>query len=238
MKILETRELAVPAVKVVRYARFPDDRGYFTETFRMDEISAAIGGEEIHVVQANESRSKAGVARGLHFQWNPYQGKLVRPIEGRLIDLALDIRKGSPNFGQIVGRDMRPTPERDEGEWIWLPPGFAHGAVFTEDAAIEYLCTSGWSPGCEASISPLAEDIDWSLCEPELADEVRSLLDGDAILSGKDRDGPSLAAWLEDPRSDEFIFAWDAPWDVTSGIASVEGEGEGDEDEDDDEGED
>jgi dTDP-4-dehydrorhamnose 3,5-epimerase len=230
MKILETHELAVPAVKVVRYARFPDDRGYFTETFRMDEISDAIGGPEINVIQANESRSTAGVVRGLHFQWNPHQGKLVRPIEGRLIDLALDIRKGSPSFGQIVGRDMRPTPEKHEGEWIWLPPGFAHGAVFTEDAAIEYLCTSAWSPGCEASISPLAEDIDWSLCDPDLADEVRELLRGDVRLSERDRDGPSLAQWQEDPRSDEFIFDWDAPWDVTGATAAI--------DEDEEEGED
>jgi len=154
------------------------------------------------------------VVRGLHFQWDPWQGKLVRPIDGRLIDLALDIRRGSPTFGKIVGRDMVVGPDLDEGEWIWLPPGFAHGAVFPEDSAIEYLCTSAWSPGNEASISILAADIDWSLCERALAEEVESLLASDAQLNEKDRDGHTLASWAADPRSSEFVWAPGEPFEV------------------------
>jgi len=216
MKILETRELPVSGVKVIRYARFPDDRGYFTETFRQDEIAAAIGGP-FSVVQANESRSKARVVRGLHFQWNPAQGKLVRPIYGRLIDLAVDIRRGSPTFGKIVGRDMVAGPDLDEGEWIWVPPGFAHGAVFPEDSAIEYLCTAAWSPGNEASISILAPDIDWSLCDADVADGVKAILADGAHLNEKDRDGHSLASWAADPNSNEFVWAPEDPFSVRSG---------------------
>ena len=213
MKIMEVRDLPVSGVKVVHYARFPDDRGYFTETFRREEISEAIG-VPFEVAQANESRSKACVVRGLHFQWSPWQGKLVRPIEGRLIDLALDIRIGSPTFGKIVGRDMVAGRDLDEGEWIWLPPGMAHGAVFPGDGVIEYLCTSSWSQGNEASISPLADDIDWSLCEPDLAAEVRELLAGDAVMNDKDRDGHTLASWSEDAAARRFAWAPGETYDL------------------------
>ncbi|MHC4473100.1 MAG: dTDP-4-dehydrorhamnose 3,5-epimerase family protein [Planctomycetota bacterium] len=215
MKILETRDLAIPEVKVIRYARFRDDRGYFTETFRLTEIAEALGASEFTIAQANESFSKAGVFRGLHAQWNPNQGKLVRCVSGRLIDLAVDIRKGSPTFGGAVAHSMPESRDSGGDEWIWIPPGFVHGTMLTEDSVIEYLCTGAWSPGCEISVSPLAEDIDWSPCDQALRDEVHELLD-DAILTGKDRDGLTLAAWTADPRSDWFVYSPGAPWSVTS----------------------
>ena len=111
---------------------------------------------------------------------------------------------------------MPAAQDRDRAEWIWVPPGFAHGTLLTEDSVVQYLCTGAWSPGCELSISPLADDLDWSLCEPSLHDEIRGLLDGGAELNDKDRDGLSLAAWTADPRSDFFVHAPTEPWAVTS----------------------
>jgi dTDP-4-dehydrorhamnose 3,5-epimerase len=208
MKILSVERLAIPDVLAVRFQRFADERGYFTETFRRSDFDKTPGLEPLRGVpflQANESFSKKGVVRGLHFQWNPYQGKLVRTVRGHMVDLALDIRKGSPTLGKVVARDM-PRREGDaQGEWVWVPPGFAHGVVFLEDSTIEYFCSGEWSPGCEASISPLAGDLDWSLCDPAAAAAARGVLSGAPVVSTKDREGFDVARWLTDPRSENFI---------------------------------
>src|SRR5262249_31441506 len=149
-KIVEARRLALPGVHIVRFARFSDERGYFTETFRRSDVEAHEGAEflrDLDFVQVNESVSRAGVVRGLHFQWNPYMGKLVRTISGRMVDLVLDIRLGSPTFGMLLAHDMPATPSDETTEWIWVPPGFAHGNFFTEETIIEYFCTGEYSPG-------------------------------------------------------------------------------------------
>ncbi len=208
MKIIEVNELAIPAVKTIRFQRFVDHRGYFTEHFRQSdfeqhEATAFLRG--VRFVQANESFSRTGTIRGLHFQWNPYMGKLVRTLHGHLIDLALDIRKGSPSFGQIVARDMPSRPTDDANEWIWVPPGFAHGTILLEDTAIEYFCSGEYSPGCEAGISPLAPDLDWSLCDPALKAAFDGMAGTTDLITAKDRNGLSLAAWEEDPRSANFV---------------------------------
>ena len=123
-----------------------------------------------------------------------------------MIDMVLDIRKGSPTFGKIIGYDMFSDYETDYNEWIWVPPGFAHGNFFTEETAIEYFCSGEYSPGCEAGISPLAPDIDWSLCDPKL----KKLFDGIAptteLITEKDRDGFTLEAWNADERSENFLY--------------------------------
>lgn len=80
-----------------------------------------------------------------------------------MIDLFLDIRKGSPNYGMAAAYDMRSSSDNDFAEWIWIPPGFAHGNFFTQESTIEYMCSGEYSPDCEATISPLATDLDWSL---------------------------------------------------------------------------
>jgi dTDP-4-dehydrorhamnose 3,5-epimerase len=208
MKILEIRSLAIPDVKVVRYARFRDDRGYFTETLRNSDLfshadAACLQGIEFR--QSNESHSLAGVIRGLHFQWNPAQGKLVRPVVGHILDLALDIRKGSPTFGKIVVYEMLATPDAACGEWIWLPPGMAHGICLLEASTIEYFCSAEWAPGNETSISPQATDLNWSSCNPALAARYQQAL-ATALMSPKDRDGFSLAGWCADPRSEYFVY--------------------------------
>ena len=208
MKILEVKTLAIPEIKIIKYARFNDERGYFTETFKRSDFDTNPDLsflKDLAFVQTNESHSVKNVIRGLHFQWNPYMGKLVRPIRGHLIDLALDIRKNSPFYGKIIAYDLLAKPEMNCNEWIWLPPGFAHGVFFLEETTIEYSCTGEYSPTCEVGISPLAPDIDWSLCDPNLKnifDEVKK----NAILSPKDAAGLTLAQWTADDRSSNFIY--------------------------------
>jgi len=210
MKILEVRSLQIPDVKVVRFGRFRDHRGYFSEPYRRGDFdthpeTSFLKG--LSFPQANESASSAGVVRGLHFQWNPFMGKFVRTLVGRMVDLALDIRKGSPTFGKIIAYDMPTSRAADHSEWIWVPPGFAHGNYFSEDSLIEYFCTGEYSPGCEGAVSPLATDLDWSLCPEVLKKEFQVLVARGPTISDKDKNAPSLAAWKADPKSDNFKHA-------------------------------
>jgi dTDP-4-dehydrorhamnose 3,5-epimerase len=209
MKITEVRALAIPAIKIVNFSRFCDHRGYFTEHYRRSDMwnHPEIGFlKGVEFVQCNESFSRAGTLRGLHFQWNPYMGKLVRTISGRMLDIVLDIRKGSSTFGKALLYDMPADSRGDSGQWIWVPPGFAHGNVFPEDTTIEYFCTGEYSQGCEAGISPYAPDIDWTLCPPAL----KSLFDGivatTRMVTEKDRNGFTLAKWMQDERSNNFTM--------------------------------
>jgi dTDP-4-dehydrorhamnose 3,5-epimerase len=209
MKILEVKALAISDVRVIRFGRFRDNRGFFTEPYRrgvFDSHAEMSFLRATPIVQANESWSRPGTIRGLHFQWNPYMGKLVRTISGRMVDLALDIRKGSPTCGKLVAYDMPADPEREFDEWIWVPPGFAHGNYFSMPSQIEYLCTGEYSPGCEGAVSPFAPDLDWSLVAPELREEFRKIRENTPSISDKDRNAMSLEQWLVDSRSDNF------PW--------------------------
>ncbi len=208
MKLLDVTALALEGVYVIRFGRFPDARGYFTEHYRRsdfqgDESLAFMTGVEF--VQANESYSRKGTIRGLHFQWNPYMGKLVRTISGHMVDMVLDIRKGSSTFGKVICHDMPADPEAESQEWIWVPPGFAHGNYFPETTVIEYLCSGEYSPGCEAGVSPLAPDIDWSVCDPKLSKSFERIAASRPLIADKDRDGFTLEAWCQDERSDQFV---------------------------------
>ncbi len=209
MKIEAVESLAIPELKVIRFSRFSDRRGYFTETYRLGDLtqhSETAFLRDVRFLQINESFSKAGVVRGLHFQWNPHMGKLVRAVRGRIVDLALDIRLESPTLGKIVGRDISESQGADYGEWIWVPPGFAHGFFCTTDCILEYLCSGEYSPGNEAGISPLAPDLDWSLCDRPVKRAFDEVIEGGAVLSEKDRDAPSLNDWLGDERSANFQY--------------------------------
>ena len=209
MKVLEVKSLPLEGVKVLRLARFRDERGYFVEHFRQSDFARdpQLGFlREARLLQCNESHSKAGVIRGLHFQWNPFQGKLVRTVMGRMVDLVLDIRKGSPTFGQIVAYDLPADLAAPFQEWIWVPPGFAHGTLFTEPGVIEYFCSGEYSPGCEAGISPAAPDLDWRLCDPVLKRLFDTTAASGPVLSEKDRNGCTLEQWRQDSRSDQFLF--------------------------------
>lgn len=208
MKVLEIKALAIPDIKVIKFARFCDHRGYFTEQFRKSDLFSnqdlpALKNAEF--LQANQSFSRKDVIRGLHFQWNPFMGKLVRTLSGHMTDIVLDIRKGSPTFGKAIAYDMPTSDKQDYDEWIWVPPGFAHGNFFSEDSKIEYFCTGEYSQGCEAGISPLAKDIDWSLCDKDLKyefDKISSTI----LITDKDKNGFSLKDWAKDERSNNFIY--------------------------------
>ena len=209
MKIISIKIFDIPNVKIIRFARFCDQRGYFTELFRQSDFfnnpeMEFIKGLEF--VQVNESFSRPLTIRGLHYQWNPLMGKLVRTVRGRMVDLMLDIRKGSPTFGMASMYDMPATPDRDYNEWIWIPPGFAHGNFFSEDSQIEYFCTGEYSPGCEGCISPLSKDIDWSRADSGLKKEFDSIAAKTTLMTDKDRNGFSLEAWVKEDRSNNFIY--------------------------------
>ena len=210
MKIIGVTPLAIPDVKVIRFGRFPDSRGYFTEPLRRSDFQTHAALDFLHgveFVQVNESYSRATVLRGLHFQWSPALGKLLRTLDGRMIDMVADIRLGSPHFGKIIAYDMPGRPDRDYAEWIWVPPGFAHGNFFTQPTYIEYFCTGEWNPKCEAGISPLSADLDWSLCDAALKAEFDRIVAAPAMLSDKDRDGLQLTAWRNDQRAQNFVYA-------------------------------
>lgn len=209
MKILRVETLQIEAIKVIQFARFCDHRGYFTEHYRRSDFKTSEQIpflNDVDFVQCNESYSRKGTVRGLHFQWNPYMGKLVRTIAGRMVDMVLDIRKGSPTFGKIILYDMPADTKKDYSEWIWVPPGFAHGNFFPEETMIEYFCSGEYSLGCEAGISPLAEDIDWTLCDPELKRLFDSIAPSTDLITDKDKNGFTVAAWLENKNSDNFIY--------------------------------
>jgi dTDP-4-dehydrorhamnose 3,5-epimerase len=207
MKILNVISLDIPDVKVIRYGRFADHRGFFTEHFRKSDFSTFDFMKGIEFFQCNESYSNPGTIRGLHFQWNPFMGKLVRTLSGHMTDLVLDVRKGSPTFGKIIGYDMPANPHVDFGEWIWVPPGFAHGNYYRQESHIEYFCSGEYSPNCEAGISPMAGDIDWSLFNPELKKQFDAIAFGNPLMTDKDRNGYSLSSWKQCPDSDRFVFA-------------------------------
>jgi len=209
MKMLEVRTLQISDVKVIKFARFHDCRGYFTEHFRKSDFAnhpQMCFMRNVQFVQCNESYSKKGTVRGLHFQWNPYMGKLVRTVSGRMIDMVLDIRKGSPTFGKIILYDMPVSQEVDYSEWIWVPPRFAHGNFFPEDTTIEYFCSGEYSPSYEAGISPLAKDIDWSLCDESLKKLYDKIVPGTCLITHKDKNEFSVSRWENDERSNNFIY--------------------------------
>jgi dTDP-4-dehydrorhamnose 3,5-epimerase len=209
MKIIEVKSLAIEAVKVIRYARFRDHRGYFTETFRKSDFAENPDLNFMHgveFVQANESCSTKGTVRGLHFQWNPDVGKLVRTLSGRMVDMVLDIRKGSPTFGKIICYDMPTANSDDYNEWIWVPPGFAHGNYFDRETRIEYFCSGSYNPRCEAGISPLSADIDWSLCDKKLKKMFDKIVPTTDLITDKDKNGFSVGSWKADERSENFVY--------------------------------
>jgi dTDP-4-dehydrorhamnose 3,5-epimerase len=209
MKILSVKALVIPDIKVIRFGRFSDHRGYFTEPFRHSDVD---GHPELGFLrgsafpQTNESWSRANTVRGLHFQWNPFMGKLVRTIHGHMVDIFLDIRLGSPTFGKAAMFDMPAMPDSGEGAWIWIPPGFAHGNYYPREAHIEYFCSGEYSAGCEAGISPFSSDLDWSLCDPALKQQFDAMVAAGAIVSDKDQQALGLAQWQVDPRAQNFVY--------------------------------
>ena len=206
MNILSIKEQQIPGVKLVKYERFMDHRGFFTETFRTsDLIKNDLMFFPNGIMQSNESFSQKFVLRGLHFQWNPNMGKLVRTIAGHMVDLVLDLRKGSPTQGKIMAFDMPAKSSDRSSSWIWVPEGCAHGNYFLEDSYIEYFCSSSYNGECEAGISPFADDIDWSICDVILKNKFFELKDS-FIATPKDINGLLLKEWLLRAESNNFTI--------------------------------
>ena len=176
---MEVIKTAIEGVYIIEPTVFGDARGYFFESFSEREFQEKVG--DIHFVQDNESMSKYGVMRGLHFQRPPYaQSKLVRCVKGEVIDVAVDIRKGSPTYGQHVAVLLTEENHRQ----FFIPQGFAHGfAVLSEQAVFQYKCDNFYHPEADGGISILDESlgIDWGLTMEE------------ALLSEKDTKHPKLA---------------------------------------------
>lgn len=155
MNIVKTR---LPGVLIFEPKVFGDERGFFVETFRQAWFEEA--GITASFVQDNQSRSRRGVLRGLHYQWLEPQGKLVRAARGKVYDVAVDVRAGSPHFGQWVGVELDDVRHRQ----LWIPPGFAHGfCVLSEEAEFVYKCTSYYDPSSDTGIRWNDPDIgiDW-----------------------------------------------------------------------------
>jgi dTDP-4-dehydrorhamnose 3,5-epimerase len=210
MKIIEVKSLSIEGCKVIRYQRFSDKRGFFAETYRKNDFDThpdTIDLQDLNFTQMNESYSKAGTIRGMHFQWNPYMAKLIRCISGRMIDLLLDVRQGSPTYGKIIGYDSINSPEQNIGEWVYAPVGIAHGVFLPENTLIEYYCTGFWNPDCETGISPLAADINWDICDPEILALIhKTMISDKLIIKDKDKEGHTLESWSKLPESELFKY--------------------------------
>jgi dTDP-4-dehydrorhamnose 3,5-epimerase len=144
---MEYQSLAIPDVKLITPKVFGDERGFFMETFRLSEFEQHCG--DYQFVQDNHSSSRQGILRGLHFQHKQPQGKLVRVTKGEVFDVAVDMRKSSPTFGQWVGVYLNESNK----QLLWVPPGFAHGFYVTSEMAeFQYKCTNYYAPGDEYSM--------------------------------------------------------------------------------------
>ena len=159
MKVIDTR---IPDVKIIEPSVFGDERGFFMETWHQKKFEDLVTGKPTQFVQDNHSKSKKGILRGLHYQIENTQGKLVRVISGEVFDVAVDIRKGSPTLGQWVGEYLSAENKRQ----LWIPEGFAHGFyVLSQEAEFVYKCTDYYNAGSEVSIKWDDEklDITWPL---------------------------------------------------------------------------
>src|ERR1700683_2018041 len=186
---LETRHLQDGAVLVPDI--FQDSRGFFMETFREDQFKAH--GLPYHFVQDNHSRSAKGVVRGLHFQWEPPMGKLMRVTQGSAFLVAVDIRKGSPTLGKWVGIEASQENRRQ----VWAPAGFARGfCVLSDVAEIQYKCTGIYNNKGESGIL-------WN--DPAIGIEC-PLPVGEVQLSEKDKKAQTLAQWLTSPDAANFSY--------------------------------
>lgn len=176
---MKATRLAIPDVVLIEPKVFGDDRGFFMESFNQRAFNAATGTDH-RFVQDNHSRSGRGVLRGLHYQIRQPQGKLVRVTSGAVFDVAVDLRKSSPTFGQWVGAEL----SDDNHHQLWVPPGFAHGfLVLSSSADFLYKTTDYYAPEHERSLA--WNDPDLAIAWPEVG--------AAPTLSAKDAVAPSLA---------------------------------------------
>ena len=163
---MEFKELDIQGVWLIEPKRFGDARGYFCETFKRSEFESHIG--KVEFVQDNESLSTRGVLRGLHFQRGEWsQAKLVRVSQGRVLDVAVDLRGGSPTYGRHVAVEL----SRENGRQMFIPRGFAHGfVVLSDEAQFQYKVDNVYAPQSEATLrfDDPALGIDWPIAKEEM----------------------------------------------------------------------
>ncbi|EHG1331568.1 TPA: dTDP-4-dehydrorhamnose 3,5-epimerase [Vibrio vulnificus] len=173
MKVIDAK---IPDVKIIEPTVFGDERGFFMETWNQKRFEELVTGKPTQFVQDNHSKSKKGILRGLHYQTENTQGKLVRVVSGEVFDVAVDVRKDSRTFGKWVGEYLSADNKRQ----LWIPEGFAHGFyVMSDEAEFVYKCTDYYNNGAEISIrwDDPAIGIEWPIFEtPQL-----SLKDKNAI---------------------------------------------------------
>lgn len=177
---MKAQPLAIPEVILFSPQVFGDERGFFMESFNACAFAAATGCE-LRFVQDNHSRSQRGVLRGLHYQLPPHtQGKLVRVVSGAVFDVAVDLRRHAPTFGQWVGQVL----SADNHHQLWIPPGFAHGFLtLTETADFIYKTTDFYHPASERAVA-------WN--DPALGIQWPTV--GEPLVSDKDRQAHTLGA--------------------------------------------
>ena len=177
MNVIDT---SIPEVKIIEPAVFGDERGFFMETWSQKKFEDLVTGKPTSFVQDNHSKSKKGILRGLHYQTENSQGKLVRVTSGEVFDVAVDIRKSSDTFGQWVGVYL----SADNKKQLWVPEGFAHGFYVTShEAEFVYKCTDYYNPKAEISI--VWNDIDLNIQWPIKKEE-------GPLLSYKDQCGMQM----------------------------------------------
>jgi len=165
-----TKKFEIEGLLLIDPRKFSDERGYFFESFNTAKYQEILGSDHVFV-QDNVSVSKKNVLRGLHFQHAPMaQGKLVSVLNGRALDVALDIRKFSPSYGQFQLVEL----SKENGLQFWIPPGFAHGFLaLEEDTVFNYKCTNYYSPSHEATIAwnDIDLSIDWPINHPIISEK-------------------------------------------------------------------
>lgn len=186
---IKIQNTLIEDVKIVVPEVFEDQRGFFMEAFRADQFRDI--GLPYHFVQDNHSRSSKGVLRGLHFQWDPPMGKLMRVTFGTAYLVAVDIRIGSPTLGQWVGLEVSAANKLQ----VWAPAGFARGfCVLSDYVEIQYKCTGIYNSKAESNIfwNDPEIGIQWPVKNP--------------ILSEKDKNAQTLSMWLENSASNNFTY--------------------------------
>ncbi len=181
MKVIDTK---IPDVKIIEPTVFGDERGFFMETWNQKRFEELVTGKPTQFVQDNHSKSKKGILRGLHYQIENTQGKLVRVVSGEVFDVAVDIRKSSPTFGQWVGEYLSAENKRQ----LWVPEGFAHGFYVTsEEAEFNYKCTDYYNPSSNTTIrwDDNRLNIDWPVGET-------------VMLSDNDKNGKSFKECIQE----------------------------------------
>ncbi len=164
---IQVTPTSIPDVLIIEPKVFGDDRGFFFESFNQYEFNQAIG-SEVKFVQDNHSKSKKGVLRGLHYQMQQTQGKLVRVTYGAVYDVAVDMRESSPTFGKWVGLELSAENKKQ----LWIPPGFAHGfLVISDEAEFLYKTTDYYHPESERSLlwSDESLAVDWPKVDIQLS---------------------------------------------------------------------